>query len=119
MVSLWSVRCTGDLGRRERRGGAGVMHRRPAPRSIRGAGSRDPRETAPIQAATLLLILPQRHSGALLSRLGMLQPRLNYRLHGFDGEDADGTLTLNLEADINKVDGGNLNSWSIAGERRP
>ncbi len=45
--------------------------------------------------------------------LGMLQPRLNYRLRWFDGEDAGGTWTLNLEDDTNNVNGGNLNGWSI------
>ena len=37
----------------------------------------------------------------------------HYRLHWFDGDDAGGTWTLNLEDDTNNVNGGNLTGWSI------
>ncbi|MEO7329542.1 MAG: pre-peptidase C-terminal domain-containing protein, partial [Minicystis sp.] len=45
---------------------------------------------------------------------GMVQPELNYRLHWFDGENAGGTWTLNLEDDVTDVNGGNLTGWSIS-----
>jgi MYXO-CTERM domain-containing protein len=48
-----------------------------------------------------------------IMNVGMLQPKLNYRMHWFDGEDAGGTWTLNVEDDTSNVNGGNLNAWSI------
>jgi MYXO-CTERM domain-containing protein len=48
-----------------------------------------------------------------IMNVGMLQPRLNYRMHWFDGEDAGGTWTLNVEDDTSNANGGNLNAWSI------
>jgi MYXO-CTERM domain-containing protein len=52
------------------------------------------------------------NSSAVLN-LGMVQPELSYRLHWFDGEEAGGTWTLNVEDDVNDVNGGNLTAWSI------
>ncbi len=67
----------------------------------------------PVMDLVLSDSAPFAVNSSVVQSLGMVQPELAYRLRWFEGEEAGGTWTLNLEDDVNDVNGGNLSAWSI------